>query len=148
VCTIKSAYNTINLADLKLMIIKGPFGIIADFYDSKYSPNNQICMLLSSGLDNADAKVSLGFIMYSTNTLKYMQGANSVSSGYTLKKRSTSAKTGLITYMPEQSDVVLENVRICDGAIISSPTLFEVNDQVWCTIRINNDYVGLALRIA
>jgi hypothetical protein len=148
VCTTKSSYYYVNIADLKLMVIKSPYGIIADFYDARYSSNNQICMLLTSGTDNADTSVDIGFIMTSSNSIKYMQNANTASASYTLKKRSISSKAGLITYMPELSDVICDNVRLSDGILINNQSLFEVDDQVWCTTRVNNDYVGLALRIA
>jgi hypothetical protein len=128
------------------MVIKSPYGIITDFFDTTVSTNAQICTLLTTGTDNGDAKVKMGFALCGTSTIKYVQNAVILGS-YTPKTRSNSAKTGLTTYMVEASDVVCEDAKICDGALINNQAFFEVDGQTWCSIRANDSYVGLALRI-
>jgi hypothetical protein len=147
--TIKTSTSSSNIVNLRLMVIESPYGIIADFFDATVNTSNQINMLLTTGKDNAEADIKIGFIMHSSSGyLRYVQNGVSTITNISLKTRSTSAKTGLFTYMPDKSDIICENTKLCDGAAINNQAFFEVNGQVWCSIRLNDSYVGFALRIA
>jgi hypothetical protein len=144
---LKVSNNAVDISNLRLMVIKSDYGIITDFFDTTISTDKQICMLLTTGTDNGDAKVKMGFAPYSTSATRYVQNATALSGNYSLKTRSNSARTGLTTYMVEASDVICEDAKICDGALINNQAFFEVDGQTWCSIRANDSYVGLALRI-